>query len=61
MPNRSGEVVIHLPEFTYLDTQVWSVDIGIPADALPALRAAIDAYGGRISEDAVARDEGASR
>jgi hypothetical protein len=40
-PGRPGEVLIHLPEFTYLDTQAWSVDIGIPDTALRDLQDAI--------------------
>lgn len=43
-PGQSDEVLIHLPEFTYWDTQAWSADLGIPADALPALRTAIETH-----------------
>lgn len=43
-PDRPGEAFIHLPEFTYWDTQVWEADLGIPAEALPALRDAITAH-----------------
>jgi hypothetical protein len=37
-PDRPGEALIHLPEFTYLDTQAWSADIGIPEAALRDLQ-----------------------
>lgn len=40
-PHQPDKALIHLPEFTYLDTQAWSLDVGIPADHLPALRDAI--------------------
>lgn len=43
-PGNPDQVLIHFPEFGYLDTQVWSADLGIPADALPGLRAAIDSH-----------------
>lgn len=33
-----GGVILHLPNFTHLDTQVWSVDIGLTHDDLAALR-----------------------
>lgn len=36
-------VLLHLPEFTYLDTQVWSMDVGIPRTHLPAVIAALTA------------------
>jgi hypothetical protein len=36
-PDGDG-VILHLPEFTYLDTQVWSVDIGLTHAALADLR-----------------------
>jgi hypothetical protein len=42
--SRPGEVFIHLPEFTYWDTQAWSAELGIPAAHLPALRDAITAH-----------------
>lgn len=42
-PAEPGQTRIHLPEFTYLDTQVWSVDISVPDEVLPALRDAINA------------------
>ncbi|MEU2426951.1 hypothetical protein ABZ619_39065 [Streptomyces sp. NPDC007851] len=34
-------VVLHLPDFTSLDTQVWSVDIGLTPEAFQALREAL--------------------
>ncbi|MFE9844723.1 hypothetical protein [Streptomyces goshikiensis] len=38
-PNPDGDgVTLHLPEITYLDTQVWSVDIGLTPAGLAALR-----------------------
>lgn len=37
-PNPDGGVILHLPDFTHLDTQVWSVDIGLTDEALAALR-----------------------
>lgn len=39
-PDRGG-VILHLPEITYLDTQVWAVDIGLTAQAWAALRTAV--------------------
>jgi hypothetical protein len=47
---RPDEVFIHLPEFTYLDTQAWSAELGIPASALPALRDAIDQHLGATAD-----------
>jgi hypothetical protein len=39
-PHPDGDgVILHLPEITYLDTQVWSVDIGLTHAGLAALRA----------------------
>lgn len=43
-PDRPNEVLIHLPEFTYFDSQVWEADLGIPTAALAALRDAITAH-----------------
>lgn len=43
-PARPDEVFIHLPEFTYWDTQAWSAELGIPTAHLPALRDAINAW-----------------
>jgi len=37
-------VIIHLPEFRYLDTQAWSMDVGVSVDALRELRDVIDTY-----------------
>ncbi|WP_043493773.1 hypothetical protein [Streptomyces viridosporus] len=39
-PDRDG-VILHLPEITYLDTQTWAVDVGLTAEGLAALRAAL--------------------
>lgn len=36
-PDGDG-VILHLPDITYLDTQVWSVDIGLTQAGLDALR-----------------------
>lgn len=40
-PDRPDSVILHLPYITYLDTQVWSADIGLSEDALAALRLAL--------------------
>jgi hypothetical protein len=37
-PDRPDAVILHLPDITYLDTQVWSADIGLSGAALAALR-----------------------
>ncbi|MFJ5893839.1 hypothetical protein [Streptomyces californicus] len=37
-----GGVVVYLPEITYLDTQQWSVEIGLTPDRLVQLRDALD-------------------
>ncbi|WP_435285936.1 hypothetical protein [Streptomyces bacillaris] len=37
-----GDVVMYLPEITYLDTQQWSVEIGLTPDRLVQLRDALD-------------------
>jgi len=42
-PDRDG-VILHLPEITYLDSQVWAVDIGLTTDALRALLDAATAH-----------------
>ncbi|MFD3336117.1 hypothetical protein ACFWV1_26240 [Streptomyces sp. NPDC058700] len=34
----NGDMLLHLPEITYLDTQVWSVDIGLTPARLAELR-----------------------
>ncbi len=39
-PDRDG-VILHLPEINYLDTQVWSVDVGLSRAAMEALRGAL--------------------
>ncbi|GAA3267994.1 hypothetical protein [Streptomyces lavendulae] len=41
-PNPDGDgVILHLPNIAYLDTQAWSVDIGLTHAGLAALRAAL--------------------
>ncbi|MFG2670516.1 hypothetical protein [Streptomyces sp. NPDC048445] len=40
--NARGDVLLHLPGITYLDTQVWSADVGLTVAALAELRDAID-------------------
>ncbi|QBJ94463.1 hypothetical protein D0Z67_29275 (plasmid) [Streptomyces seoulensis] len=40
--NTDGGVILHLPEITHLDTQVWSVDIGLTPEGLAALRAVLN-------------------
>ncbi|MET9050114.1 hypothetical protein ABZW50_03045 [Streptomyces bacillaris] len=37
-----GDVMMYLPEITYLDTQQWSVEIGLTPDRLVQLRDALD-------------------
>ncbi|MFJ3083868.1 hypothetical protein ACIPJG_29465 [Streptomyces halstedii] len=37
-----GDVVMYLPEITYLDTQPWSVEIGLTPERLVQLRDALD-------------------
>ncbi|MFB6512083.1 hypothetical protein ACFCW4_02720 [Streptomyces virginiae] len=37
-PNPDGGWLLHLPDVTHLDTQVWSVDIGLTDEGLAALR-----------------------
>ncbi|WP_406225339.1 hypothetical protein [Streptomyces anulatus] len=39
---RTDDVVMYLPEITYLDTQPWSVEIGLTPDRLVQLRDALD-------------------
>ncbi|QIJ61442.1 hypothetical protein [Streptomyces sp. JB150] len=51
-PDRNG-IVLHLPEITYLDTQVWAVDVGLTREGLAALRALLTAPADRA---AVLRD-----
>lgn len=38
-----ASVLLHLPEFTYLDTQAWSLDVGIPRAQLGEVIAALTA------------------
>lgn len=40
-PNPDGGFLLHLPDVTCIDTQVWSVDIGLTPEALDALRAVL--------------------
>ncbi|MER7507039.1 hypothetical protein ABTX82_01620 [Streptomyces lavendulae] len=40
-PNPDGGVILHLPNITYLDTQAWSVDVGLTNADLAALRTAL--------------------
>lgn len=40
-PDRDG-VILHLPEITYLDTQVWAVDIGLTDAGLRALQVVLN-------------------
>ncbi|MFD5724680.1 hypothetical protein ACFWMT_01075 [Streptomyces sp. NPDC058368] len=40
----AGDVVMYLPEITYLDTQPWSVEIGLTPDRLVQLCDAIDRH-----------------
>lgn len=40
-PNPDGGWLLHLPDITHLDTQAWSVDIGLTDEALAALRATL--------------------
>ncbi|MGW4493811.1 hypothetical protein [Streptomyces sp. NPDC004376] len=41
-PNPDGGVILHLPEITHLDTQVWAADIGLTREGLAALRAVLN-------------------
>ncbi|MFJ1900470.1 hypothetical protein [Streptomyces sp. NPDC088115] len=43
-PKDDDGVHIHLPQVDYVDTQVWSVDVGISTDTLRELRDAIDKH-----------------
>jgi hypothetical protein len=43
-PAPDDGVRIHFPEFNYLDTQVWALDVGLPAGGLRPLRDAADRY-----------------
>jgi hypothetical protein len=51
-PDRPDAVILHLPDITCLDTQIWSADIGLSSAALAALRLALT-QGGDFA-DAVA-------
>ncbi|MET8658177.1 hypothetical protein [Streptomyces griseus] len=41
---RTDDVVMYLPEITYLDTQPWSVEIGLTPERLVQLRDALDSH-----------------
>ena len=43
-PDDENGVLIHFPEVDYVDTQVWSVDVGVSTDTLRELRDAIDKH-----------------
>jgi len=43
-PDDENSVLIHFPEVDYVDTQVWSVDVGVSTDTLRELRDAIDKH-----------------
>lgn len=58
---RDGDgFLLHIPEVTYLDTQVWSVDIGLTTDGLRALRDAADTELRRLADDATRQSRLAS-
>jgi hypothetical protein len=43
--------MLHIPEFTYWDTQAWACELGVPVRLLPGLRDAIDKHlSGHASE-----------
>jgi hypothetical protein len=42
-PNPDGGFILHLPDVTYIDTQVWSVDVGLTDAGVEALRALLAA------------------
>jgi hypothetical protein len=49
-PAEPDQALIHLPEFTYWDTQAWACELGVPVALLPGLRDAIDKHlGGHAS------------
>ncbi|WNI19215.1 hypothetical protein [Actinacidiphila sp. ITFR-21] len=50
--SRPDEVLLHLPYWTYWDTQAYSTELGIPAGHLPALKAVIDAWLAQQAVDA---------
>lgn len=52
VPARPDEVLLHLPAFTYWDTQAYSAEVGIPAEHLPALKAVVDAWLAQRAVDA---------
>lgn len=41
MAGSDDQVMVTFPNMTYLDTQVWSVDVGIYVEDLPQLAAAV--------------------
>ncbi|MFE9850286.1 type II toxin-antitoxin system HicB family antitoxin [Streptomyces sp. NPDC005576] len=46
-PDDDEGVTVHFPEVDYVDTQVWSVDLGLSTEALRELRDAIDRHLGQ--------------
>jgi hypothetical protein len=48
-PDRPDAVILHLPDITHLDTQVWSADVGLSSAALVALRLSLT-QGGDFAE-----------
>lgn len=56
-PDNEDAVLVHFPDIDYLNTQVWSADIGISMDALRELRDAIDRRLGDSAEVAELRRE----
>lgn len=58
-PDGNG-VILHLPEITHLDTQVWSADVGLTAENLIAgLRLAAAAVSAAVTPPTQAADEAA--
>lgn len=47
-PDGNG-FILHLPEITHLDTQVWSADVGLTAEGLAALRTALAAVSAAVA------------
>lgn len=54
-PDRGG-FILHLPEITYVDTQVWSVDVGLTDAGLSALREALVPSAVEAGDRAALRD-----
>lgn len=57
VPDRPGEVTIHLPEWTTWDTQAYSAEVGIPAGHVVALKAVVDAWIAQQAVDAATAKE----